>query len=328
MGNPNDDLPPAYTPTAGGVSDTLPPANSSHHAADIDPPPPDYPPPPGFSHDYSSGANATASEADNAAHWCRAYPLTAPFPLAPHLLRIIHSHQHTLLTPPRFKGSVSLVNASTSSWRVESYRGCKDTLIQTTIPAYATLSDSPLVTERPRTIYFEIRILRLGASTSSTGPGHAHRLTSMFSRALHAADEECGVAIGFFAPPYPPFRLPGWQRGSVAIHSDDGRRYVSNPEGGVDCTTPFKVGETIGVGISFNMAAYIAGRAPKLEVDVVVTKDGRRIGGWNLERQGDAAVEKLEGLRGEMDLFPAIGVFGETEIEVNFGETTWLYRGW
>jgi hypothetical protein len=149
----------------------------------------------------------------------------------------------------------------------------------------------------------------------------------MFSRSSRAAEEECGVAIGFFAPPYPPFRLPGWQRGSVAIHSDDGRRYVSNDEGGVDCTTPFRVGETVGVGLSFSVAAYAAGRSPKLEMDVVVSKDGRRVAGWNLERQSDAAVEHLEGLRGEMDLFPAIGVFGETEVEVNYGEASWLYRG-
>jgi len=137
----------------------------------------------------------------------------------------------------------------------------------------------------------------------------------MLSRSQH---EDVGVALGFFAPPYPPFRLPGWQRGSVGVHSDDGRRYVGNDEGGVDFTEPFKVGETVGFGMTIEQQG----------VEVFFTRDGRKVGGWNLLHDTDAVAEAVDGLKGDRDLFAGVGFFGGCEVDVCFGESGWMYRGW
>jgi hypothetical protein len=177
-----------------------------------------------------------------------------------------------------------------------------------------------MLTERAKTVYFEIRILSLGAKQTRSRFG----LSS--SRYAPSAAEESGVALGFFAPPYPPFRLPGWQRGSLAVHSDDGRRYVGNTDGGVDFTTPFKAGETLGLGVTFDVASTDNG--PVMNVNVFFTRDGRKAGGWNLLHDTDSERESYVGLQGEHDVFAAIGVFGSVDVEVNLGEQSWLYRGW
>jgi len=150
----------------------------------------------------------------------------------------------------------------------------------------------------------------------------------MLSRHANAAPEDAGVAIGYFAPPYPPFRLPGWQRGSLAVHSDDGRRYVANPDGGLDFTAPFRAGETIGLGMTFSLPSSYEKQGPELDVEVFFTRDGRKVAGWNLLRDSDVQSEKTEGIEGRHDIFPAIGVFGPTDVTMNFGEDSWLYRGW
>lgn len=313
--NPPDEPPPAYYPSPAG--------QGSQNFDYSGPEPPAYPPPPGLSHDISSGANATHFDSDNAAAWCRAYPLTAPVKLRADQLQAIHSLYHTLLTPPNFQGSLRLLNATSRSWLVESLPGCKDTLVQTALPSYSAIADSPLVTERAKTIYFEVRVIRLGERMPHS---NRSKLGGIFS---HTKDspEERGVALGFFAPPYPPFRLPGWQRGSLGVHSDDGRRYIGNTDGGVDFTAPFKVGETLGLGITFALAQY-SQTGPNIEAEVFFTRDGRKAGGWSLVRETDAVAESIVGLMGENDLFPSIGVFGPVEVEVNFGERDWLYRGW
>jgi hypothetical protein len=204
---------------------------------------------------------------------------------------------------------------------VTTKSGTKDTLVQTDLPAYAALTESPLLTERARTIYFEVQIHSLGAEDRSKS-----RIGSMLGK--HKEQEEAGVAIGFFAPPYPPFRLPGWQRGSLAVHSDDGRRYVSNAEGGVDFTAPFKAGETIGLGMTFQLPTAYTENAPKTDVVVFFTRDGRKVGGWDLNYDTDAQTEAVVGLQGENDIFPAIGVFGPIDVTINFAESSWLYRGY
>lgn len=306
MGQPHDDPPPYSSPTATPLSQD----------------PPAYPPPPGISHNYSSGANATENEAQQAASWCAAYPLTPPFPLQPDQLNAIHTLYHTLLTPPNFHGSIELHGSAARSWRVTTNSGCTDTLLQTALPAYSALADSPLVTERPRKIYFEVHIVSLGPRPDASAKHHFGSLLS--GRA--AANEESGVALGYFAPPYPPFRLPGWQRGSLGLHSDDGRRYVGNTDGGVDFTTPFQAGETVGLGMTFTLASEYSETRPKVDVEVFMTRNGRRVGGWDLNRDTDAVDEMTGGLQGDLDLFPAIGVFGPVQLEVNFARENWLYR--
>jgi hypothetical protein len=112
----------------------------------------------------------------------------------------------------------------------------------------------------------------------------------------------------------------------LGIHSDDGRRYVGNTDGGVDFTTPFVAGETVGVGMVFRLASTYSEAGPKLDVEVFFTRNGKKQGGWDLNRDTDAEDEMTVGLQGDLDLFPAIGIFGPAEVEVNFGQGNWLYQ--
>ena len=70
---------------------------------------------------------------------------------------------------------------------------------------------------------------------------------------------ENGIAIGYCAKPYPSWRLPGWERASLGVHGDDGRRFVNDTWGGKDFTTKFIEGETVGIGMEFDVRVADAG---------------------------------------------------------------------
>jgi hypothetical protein len=181
---------------------------------------------------------------------------------------------------------------------------------------YSALSDSPLVTERQKTIYFEVKIL---------GLGH----TSHYFKQGRQSQIDAGIALGFFAPPYPTFRLPGWQRGSLGVHSDDGRRYVADTHGGIDFTDPFRLGETVGLGMTFRIPEKPPAYGEKghpLDIEVFFTRNGKKVDGWDLHEERDRLDQDVQGLEGECDLFPAVGVFGGCDFEVRLQERDWLYH--
>jgi hypothetical protein len=275
-----------------------------------------------MSHDFSTGANATKDEADQAQQWCYFNPLWQARPLSLEQLSAIHSQNYMLVKPPSFNGETRQDN--TGAWVCHTRSPTKDSLIQTALPIYSAPADSPLVTERTKTIYFEVKITRFGEHLPKPK-------SSFFSRHRHEEELDAGLAVGFFAPPYPTFRLPGWQRGSLGVHSDDGRRYVNDTHGGMDFTSPFKAGQTIGLGMTFkiptNPPAY-GEQGTKLDVEVFLTRDGKREGSWNLHEERDEQDDPhgIEGLEGQHDLFPAVGVFGAVEWEIRFLEREWLYR--
>jgi hypothetical protein len=184
----------------------------------------------------------------------------------------------------------------------------------TNLPMYSVIWDSPFNTQRPKTIYFELKVIGVGRGGSSLG------------------EADAGIAIGFIAPPYPTFRLPGWERGSLGVHGDDGRKYVNDPWGGIDFTTAFAPRDTVGIGMTFstpkNPPSYEQtqqGRMP--HIDVFFTRNGKKEGGWDGNEELDTRSEGGNvGLRGECDLFPAIGVFGGVDFDVLFHPSQWMYR--
>ena len=273
------------------------------------------PPPPSISHDYSPAANATKDESDRAATWCRHNPLWTARRLTPEQRQAIRSRNFVPVKPPSFLGDLISDTSTVGSWKCRTASSCPDSLLHTGLPIYSALSDSPRTADA-NTIYFEVKIVGIGRS-------HHHF--------LHKRQDEAdsGLAIGFFAPPYPSFRLPGWQRGSLAVHSDDGRRYVADTHGGVDFTEPFKPGQTVGLGMTFRIPekppAY-GEQAHLFDVEVFFTRDGKRIGEWDLHEERDELDEDVTGLEGECDLFPAVGVFGCCDFEVRFQERDWMYR--
>jgi hypothetical protein len=181
-----------------------------------------------------------------------------------------------------------------------------------TVPLYSVIAHSPLRTGRQKTCYYEVRISKRNRSEVSLG-------------------------LGFGASPYPTFRLPGWHRGCLAVHGDDGSKYINDRWGGKDFTSPFKPGETIGIGMRFTERDLEAppayDGAPKteartpLDVEVFLTRDGRVDGSWNLHEEGDAVEDlPVDGLEGYNDLFAVVGTFDVVEFEILFAEGEWMYR--
>jgi hypothetical protein len=281
------------------------------------------PPPPSIGYDSSPTANASADESEAAAAWTRANPLWPPQPLTQAQHAAIQNSQLALLKPPTYTGDL-LPQPRPGHWKCRTHAKCRDSSILTSLPAYSAQWDSPLHTGRPKTIYFELKVTGIGRS-------HSHRWTSL-------SEADAGIAIGFVAPPYPTFRLPGWQRGSLAVHGDDGRKYVNDDCGGVDFTTAFQPGDVVGIGMAFslprNPPSYDLAQAQSqqaqggmLDIQVYFTRNGVREGAWDGNEELDERCEGGNvGLRGECDLFPAIGVFGAVDFDVFFSPENWLYN--
>ncbi|KAK9467722.1 hypothetical protein V1512DRAFT_259893 [Lipomyces arxii] len=119
-------------------------------------------------------------------------------------------------------------------------------------------------------------------------------------------NSEACVAIGYVAKPYPvSFRLPGWNRASLAIHSDDGRRYVADPFAGRDCLAPIAAGHTVGIGLDFDAGT------------VTVSRDGQYATGWSMYEHIET--RDMDGFyKGQLDVYAAVGVYGTASVIVNF----------
>ncbi|KAI0199808.1 hypothetical protein F4808DRAFT_431357 [Astrocystis sublimbata] len=260
------------------------------------------PPPPSFfsGFDRSPANNATEEEAEGGERWCRDFPLAAPLqpqPGSPEL-NAMHSGNINMFSPPFFRGT--LQRTAVGVWRGQSQPGATDTCLATYPPLYSAAAHSPIATGRRKTIYYEVHIL-------SEGSGH-----------------EVSLAMGFAAPPYPPFRLPGWHRGSLAVHGDDGHKYINDRWGGKAFTHPFRRGETLGLGMEL-----IPGRGGGIEVEIFLTRDGHESGRWNLHEETDQQQDlPVTGLEGFHDLCAAVGVFEKVGFEIVFVPEKWRWQGW
>ena len=120
---------------------------------------------------------------------------------------------------------------------------------------------------------------------------------------------------------------PGWHRGSLGVHSDDGRRYVDNSYGGVEFVPSFGKGDVVGIGMTFHPPVH--GDRITTRCDVFFTRNGKRENGWDLheEQPKDQDAGDITGLEGEHDLLAAVGVFGSVEFECIFNQENWLFKG-
>ncbi|EMC98925.1 hypothetical protein BAUCODRAFT_66048, partial [Baudoinia panamericana UAMH 10762] len=300
--------PPGYQAAA---DDYAPPPGPppSHSEKEQEPPPYDpwlavpdssfLPPPPSFQDDRSPTANATADDAERGHAWCAKNPLWRPTSQPPQTLQRIANGDLRLTTPPRTK-NVASYEPGFGRTHVKTTAACGDTIFLSDLPVYTATTHSPT------TIYYELKVLSMG-HISRTG------------------EADAGIALGFLAPPYPSWRLPGWHRASLAVHGDDGRRYVNNTLGGKDFTQAFRKGDVVGIGMTFSPPVYQGG-TPR--VDVFFTRNGKRDGAWDLheERDRDATEGNVYGLEGKHDLLAAVGCFGAVEFEVRFRKQDWLFK--
>ena len=223
----------------------------------------------------------------------------------------VQTGQVNLVKPAEYKGDLN--NVATGSWKGSTQRGMKDVCLLTSFPLYFAVADSPVRSGNRKIIYYEVNILDMGQVNS---------------------DDESTVALGYCALPYPSWRLPGWERASLAVHSDDGHRYVNDTWGGKDFTQPFLAGDPLGLGLAFsvpqNPPAYDlrSAKAPvKNDVEVFFTRNGTKESSWNLHEELDHELDQeIDGLDGLFDLYGAIGVVGVVSFAISFNREEWLWR--
>ncbi|KAH0542964.1 hypothetical protein FGG08_002652 [Glutinoglossum americanum] len=269
------------------------------------------PPPPALRNETSPTSNAEEDVANRAHRFCDANPLWHPRRLSETELQTIQRGAITLIKPVEYVGD--LQQPAAGIWKARTCMRSQDSCLLSTLPLYSGLNDSPLRTEVRKIIYFELRILSLGRG---------------------GAASESSLAIGFCAQPQPTWRLPGWERGSLGVHGDDGHRYVNDSFGGKDFTRPFEAGQVIGIGMVFSLPDkpdYNPIQQPQgegMKVEVFFTRDGKRDGEWDLHEELDAELdEDIEGLDGTRDLYAAIGTYGAVEFEAYFDSKDWLWKG-
>lgn len=301
-----------------------------------------YPPPPDIftGHDRSWANNATEAQAEEGERWCARYPLlrpqqppppaSAPLPAAGASSARLPPPPRALLVPNAntFAGTITpLQGHPQGSFLVRTTSRSGDACATAQPPCYLAARDDP-------------RLLLGGGGGGKTSSSPAARGTVVYFevRILAALDPDRGsVAVGFTALPYPPFRMPGWHRGSLAVHSDDGRRYVNDRWGGVDFVAPWGAtrGTVVGVGLRFSPSSSSSsakgnngGGGGGIDVECFFTRDGRVEGSWDVNGERDAQRD-LEpiGVQGYHDLVAAVGTFQRTEIEVVLDPGRWVYRG-
>ncbi|KAJ6151840.1 hypothetical protein N7470_006968 [Penicillium chermesinum] len=228
---------------------------------------------------------------------------------SPSVYSSVQQHDLRPVRQQEFPGE--LHPAGLGRWQARTFDGAGDSLVLSHLPLYFAAEDSPFIRERRKTIYFEITLRALRAGPG-TGP-----------------DDASGVSIGYVAQPYPSWRSPGWERGSLGVFSDDGCRFVNDSWGGREFTTAFNVGETVGLGMIFALPDDASAQKPDkrtCKVEVFFTRNGQSVGGWDLHEEVDADSGGIEGLEGDYDLYAAIGLFGGVDFDSCFDPAGWLYK--
>lgn len=198
------------------------------------------------------------------------------------------------MEPVGFNGKLNWL--SPGRWSGHTARNTPDRCIIAYPPLYSVNEHDPIRLGQPKTIYYELK--------------------------LHANSPHVSVGMGFTALPYPSFRMPGWHRGSLAVHGDDGHKYINDRWGGKTFTDEFRRGETYGIGMTFKP---VGGAQP--QIDVFFTRNGTLTGGWPLHEETDADQDlPVTGLEGFHDLSCAIGTYDGVSFEVIFDPTNWLYK--
>ncbi|KAF4611371.1 hypothetical protein G7Y89_g15642 [Cudoniella acicularis] len=294
-----------YPPPAGP-----PPGQATYH--DWQTAVPDtslLPPPPSLGNQRSRTNNATEQQAEQGEAWCQQNPLSAPVYLPQAAIEAIDRGEIRIVKPRDYKGGLDRPRPGV--WAGKTKSDSPDSCITSAIPLYSVIAHSPLKTGCSRTIYYEVRI-----------PSRNRR--------------EVSLALGYGASPYPTFRLPGWHRGCLAVHGDDGSKFINDRWGGKDFTTPFKPGETVGLGMTFTARdtnappsygpAQTTTSIP-INVQIFFTRNGRKDGGWNLHEEGDSQEDlPVFGLEGLNDIYAVIGTFENVEFEIVFNPSEWMYH--
>lgn len=274
-----------------------PPSGKGHH--DWEAAVPDtslFPPPPDIfsGYDASHTSNATEAEAEAGEDWCKKYPMTMPGDLDEAGKAALQNFNIRMIEPVGYNGTMKWLG--NGMWEASTVKKSPDRCAISYPPLYSVNLHDPTRTGKPKTVYYEFRLLR-----DSPTPF---------------------LAVGFSALPYPSFRMPGWHRGSLAVHGDDGHKYINDRWGGKDFTQAFDKGVIYGIGMSFSPSG-----SHKPKVEIFFTRDGQKIGGWELHEETDSEQDlPVTGLEGFHDLAASIGTYDGVKYQVIFDPERWLYK--
>ncbi|KAE9379591.1 hypothetical protein N431DRAFT_434529 [Stipitochalara longipes BDJ] len=69
------------------------------------------------------------------------------------------------------------------------------------------------------------------------------------------------------------------------------------------------------------------GSPSSIDVEVFVTRDGKKIGGWKLcDQLKESEGLSFEGLEGRHDLYAVVGTLGEANVDILLEERDWLFE--
>ncbi|OJJ08716.1 hypothetical protein ASPVEDRAFT_144621 [Aspergillus versicolor CBS 583.65] len=301
----NKTYPPPPGPPPGFDNSNPPPYHNWQEAV---PDTAEFPPPPVSGNYHSNTGNASTNDAERAHEFCNNTPLYHPAYPSAVVYNSVQRYDIGPVPPAEFGGSISKHH---NRWMGYTRDRSSDCILLTNLPLYFALADSPFITETQKTIYFEVKLLGLRG-----GP---------------TPNDDSGLSIGFAAQPYPTWRSPGWERGSIGVFSDDGCRFVNDSWGGKDFTDAFRAGDTVGLGMSFQLpeSTNAPGASPSttnLDTSVFFTRNGQRVGGWDLHEEVDEEAGGVRGLEGQHDLYPAVGLFGGVDFEISYHPSSWLFH--
>lgn len=212
----------------------------------------------------------------------------------PVMVNALQQKNIRVMEPAGFNGKLSWI--SPGQWSVYTHKHSPDRCLISYPPLYSVSLHDPSVHNVPKTIYYEVKLLRESKNNS--------------------------IAMGFTALPYPSFRMPGWHRGSLAVHGDDGHKYINDRWGGKDFTDEFRKGETLGIGMTISPGQ----QQHRPNVNIFFTKEGRVTGEWNLHEETDSDQDlPVTGLEGFHDLCCAVGTYDSVAIEVIFDPAKWKF---
>lgn len=101
-------------------------------------------------------------------------------------------------------------------------------------------------------------------------------------------------------------------------------------------TAAFEPGQRLGVGLNYAISNGIqqsedngisTDSPPSIDIEVFITRDGKKIGGWKLcDQLKESEGLLFEGLEGRHDLYAAVGTFGEANVDILFKKRNWLFE--
>lgn len=263
--------------------------------------PPAWTPAPEESHLYGQYNEANEGEFEAAETYCEHHPVVPPKLLSSDMVERIEvegGRAWNMEVPrtPRFVGRVmdGGEKGKAGVCRITTEKKCRDVCLLSNLPIMAGL----YVTQGKTGVYFEVLVKKMGGVVAI---GTSVRSDFL---AQNMADRLAGTACR----PYPDWRLPGWNRLSAGLHLDDMRKFYDDPTGGRDYNpvlSQFSAGDIIGCGYDFSSSSMF------------YTYNGVRLpdafGGIYLPRS-------------QFDVYAAIGVERDCELEVNFGGDVFKWK--